>query len=272
MLSRRILTAAIGVPVIIGALVWGTLPWAILLAAIGVIMAHELIKIFAARGLEIPGAPVYLAPVLFCLMPVDLAAYGLDFTFAQTEATGTGLPLLILLLMALGSAVLVRAARFQVLLATLFAGLYTGFLLSRIVVLRDEPEGIILVLMLIVGVWVNDTAAYFVGRTWGRRKLAPLISPNKTIEGSIAGIIFGTAVAPLIILIDPGAIVLAGAIAFGIAVAVAAQAGDLFESAIKRSAGVKDSGNILPGHGGLLDRFDSLLFAGPAAYYIVRLF
>jgi phosphatidate cytidylyltransferase len=118
--------------------------------------------------------------------------------------------------------------------------------------------------------WIADTAAYFAGRRWGRRKLAPSISPGKTTEGALGGLIFGASAmtaggrwvfpeTPSMTLLGVSAVVVA-----------AGMIGDLFESLVKRSAGVKDSSNLIPGHGGVLDRIDSWLFAGPMFYLFTR--
>ena len=122
-------------------------------------------------------------------------------------------------------------------------------------------------------VFAADTAAYFVGRTLGRRKLAPAISPGKTWEGFIAGVVAGTVVAFLILYRDhEDFLSIPQSLTLGAVVALASVAGDLFESAVKRDLQVKDSGSLLGGHGGMLDRLDALLFAGPAALYVILAF
>jgi len=119
--------------------------------------------------------------------------------------------------------------------------------------------------------WIGDTAAYYAGRKFGRHKLAPVVSPGKTWEGAVAsaisGVIFGAVYLPLTI---PGTPVLIAAL-FGLAANAAGQIGDLAESAIKRGAGVKDSGGLLPGHGGVLDRVDSTMFSLPVVYALVTM-
>ena len=135
------------------------------------------------------------------------------------------------------------------------------------VVRLDGPANIgrQLLLFTLVVVWVGDTAAYFVGRAVGRTKMAPQLSPGKTWEGAAANVIGSLAVGVIFsrwIQIDPLHMVAMGGLA-----SVAGQAGDLLESAYKRSAGVKDSGTILPGHGGVLDRIDALILAAPAVWY-----
>lgn len=130
------------------------------------------------------------------------------------------------------------------------------------------PGVIMLLFVLIV---VSDSAQYFAGRAFGRHKLAPVISPKKTIEGSIGGLVAATAIAPWLgSLWLPGVPPVWMAVAGG-AIAIAGMAGDLFESWLKRRAGIKDSGNLIPGHGGILDRIDAFLFAAPVYYVFLRL-
>jgi len=111
----------------------------------------------------------------------------------------------------------------------------------------------------------GDIGAFYVGTCWGKHKLCPLVSPGKTVEGSLGGLASNLAVGYIVAYLLLPSLPPVKAAVFFIALGVAGQIGDLFESMLKRSAGVKDSGNLLPGHGGLLDRIDSLLFAGPVA-------
>ncbi|MBA4496235.1 phosphatidate cytidylyltransferase [Paenactinomyces guangxiensis] len=148
---------------------------------------------------------------------------------------------------------------FQV--AYLFIGsIYIGYGFSYMMLTIWKQNGLALTLLVIFITWANDSAAYFIGKRFGKRKLWPEISPNKTIEGSMAGIVFGVIMSVLIFLIFPALGNLLKAIWLGLLISVVGQIGDLIESAWKRTTGVKDSGTILPGHGGVLDRFDSLLF------------
>jgi phosphatidate cytidylyltransferase len=163
--------------------------------------------------------------------------------------------------------------------SSIFCLFYVGMTLVSLPALRDEPNGPSLVTFLLCVVWAGDTAAYYVGRAWGRHKMAPTLSPNKTWEGAIgsmAGSLLSTGVllglAQLLQMWDVGWLSYSDGewwywLGIAVVVNVAAQVGDLAESALKRSAGVKDSGSLLPGHGGVLDRIDALLLAAPVLWY-----
>ncbi|MCL5038589.1 MAG: phosphatidate cytidylyltransferase [Firmicutes bacterium] len=153
---------------------------------------------------------------------------------------------------------------------TLFGIFYTGILPAYLVLLRGRPEGLHWLLVVLLGTWGTDTLAYFGGSRWGKRKLSPQISPNKTLEGALAGL-FGAVMIVLLYGFWLGWPLLK-TMALGLAIGIAAQLGDLSESSLKRFVGVKDSGHLIPGHGGVLDRFDSLLFSAPVAYYFFTRF
>ncbi|HVN92284.1 MAG TPA: phosphatidate cytidylyltransferase [Terracidiphilus sp.] len=175
--------------------------------------------------------------------------------------------------------------------ASIFCLLYTGLTLIALPSLREQANGPSLVLLLLCSVWAGDTAAYYAGRAFGRHKLAPTISPGKTWEGSIASVAGSVVIAAVLfslatVMQEPSnSAILAwlertfpsAVLAYpdelwywlllAAIINIAGQVGDLAESALKRSAGVKDSGNLLPGHGGMLDRIDALLLAAPVLWY-----
>ncbi len=151
---------------------------------------------------------------------------------------------------------------------TLLGICYCAWLLGHAIWLRALPRGARLTLIALAVTWCGETAAYFVGRRWGRRKLAPRISPAKTIEGAVAQVVASVAAA----LVGTRLVALTAvhALGIGLMLGVIGQAGDLAESFLKRSADTKDAGDLVPGHGGLLDRLDSLLFNIPALYYYAK--
>jgi phosphatidate cytidylyltransferase len=145
---------------------------------------------------------------------------------------------------------------------------WIGVAFGHGVLLREGDHGAGLLIDVMVGTFVGDTAAHLFGSAFGRHRLAPRISPNKTVEGLAAGIVVGTAAVWLVATIWQEWLAPGEALALGLAITLAAPAGDLFESLLKRAAGVKDSGRLFGPHGGVLDRIDALLFAAPAAYYV----
>jgi len=145
--------------------------------------------------------------------------------------------------------------------------LYVSLLLSHFILMVKRNLGRFLVLFTLVAVYFGDTTAFYIGRAWGRKKLAPKISPGKTVEGgwgAVGGSILGALISKYLFLPQ---LSLIHALILGGAIGVVGQLGDLWESLLKRSAQVKDSGTLIPGHGGLLDRIDSVLFSAPVVYY-----
>lgn len=153
---------------------------------------------------------------------------------------------------------------------TVLTPLYTGWLLAHLVSLRELPQGFHFVLLVLVATWSTDTFAYFVGITIGKHRLAPVLSPKKSVEGSIGGVI-GSVVASVIIGYLDSHMPITNYIIIGLLVGIVGQVGDLAESALKRMAGVKDAGRFIPGHGGILDRFDSMFLTAPIVYYYLRI-
>ena len=149
--------------------------------------------------------------------------------------------------------------------------LYIGLTLSYLLLIRGLPDGALLIFFVVVVTWAGDTGAYLAGKTLGRHALAPVISPKKTYEGLAGGLLLASTLA----LVARGwflpAFSLWDCLILGLLLTVAGLIGDLTESAVKRSAGRKDSGSLIPGHGGMLDRLDSLLFTAPAFYYYVTI-
>jgi phosphatidate cytidylyltransferase len=150
----------------------------------------------------------------------------------------------------------------------LFGTLWIGMAMAHAVLLREMPHGGSLVLAVLLGTFLGDTAAYFGGRSFGRIPLAPALSPNKTLEGLACGVIGGTLAFWLFAVGYHDWIAGTDALVIGGAVALAAPLGDLFESMIKRDLGVKDTGRLFGAHGGALDRLDAVLFSIVTAYYV----
>jgi phosphatidate cytidylyltransferase len=166
--------------------------------------------------------------------------------------------------------ILLSRNQFDILkLGYVFVGaLYIGYGFSFMLQLMWQENGLAFTLLILLVTWANDSGAYFFGKYCGKRRLWPAISPNKTIEGAIAGIVSGVIVGIFVHMLFPALGTLAVVLLLSLFIAVIGQIGDLIESAWKRTIGVKDSGGILPGHGGILDRFDSLLFSFIILYLV----
>jgi phosphatidate cytidylyltransferase len=193
------------------------------------------------------------------------AAGALAACWAVADGSAASLAAVALIVLVLAIvAVMVRNATMHAAAAGAFATVYIGMPLGMLAAVQ-KTFGPSVTLLLLGTIVVSDTAQYYTGRALGRHPLAPTISPKKTIEGAIGGLIFGT-----LFIVVVGAhlygLPMMTAVPFGLAVVGLGIVGDLFESRLKRTAGVKDSSNVIPGHGGVLDRIDALLFAAPAFY------
>ena len=171
---------------------------------------------------------------------------------------------------------------------SVFGVIYIAASLGLLIRLRHLPQAEYLIVFILFSVWGGDIAAYYIGKNFGKHKLAPVVSPNKSWEGAIASVVASVGIALLVFhfrdsinalfthepdapVLQPDRLGSAEIVLLGVITNVAAQFGDLFESALKRGAGVKDSGTLLPGHGGLLDPIDALLFAVPVVWYYAEL-
>lgn len=261
-LGSRILVAAVLLPAVIGVAYLGGW-WLVALAlAAGLVCLHELYRmarelrplviggyagfVLTLLGLELGGLAWMLGGLLSTLLVAFLA-----FGLADVRPSAT--------------------ASFGV---TLLGVAWVGGGLGMLLLVRAIPEhGFWALMAVLFTVFAADTAAFFVGRALGRHKLAPAISPGKSWEGLVGGVFAAMLVSFLILYRDRGEFLgPAEMLALGAAIAVASVAGDLFESAIKRDLRTKDSGRVLAGHGGMLDRLDSLLWAGPVAYLVILAF
>jgi phosphatidate cytidylyltransferase len=263
MLKQRVITALWGIPLVIAA-VWfdEPLPWfTILVAVVGLLACLEFYRISGVSKT----LPLTVFGLLFTVLFIGYP----HCTFASV------LPVLLTTAVVLSMIILVvmrkKEGAFSSWAWMMGGILYIGWLLGLLVTLRLDVgrDWLYLVLFTTFG---SDTAAYFIGRAFGKRKLAPGISPGKTWEGAAAGVFGGVIIALLFTFSSPWQLPLnyLEAILLGAVISIFGQFGDLAESLYKRSFGVKDSGSIMPGHGGILDRIDSILFAGAVVYgYLV---
>lgn len=269
MLKLRIISALIGIPILLS-LVWAG-HWFLVsgVALLAGLAWREFRDLAQAAGLQV----FTLWGWLFVLI-LPLVAY------LESRELFWGLSLQLYLGCLIGMAFIfigVYPRRSLADMAATFWGIvYTGGLFSYWIWLRHLDEGFYWILLTFFLTWATDTGAYLVGRKWGRHRPWPQLSPNKTREGAYGGLLFCFVVSLLFSRFFPywGGPSLSPPIAIllGLVVGSVAQAGDLVESGLKRLGGVKDSGTLIPGHGGILDRFDSLLFTVPVVYFLVKIF
>ncbi|MEG6615731.1 phosphatidate cytidylyltransferase [Peptococcaceae bacterium 1198_IL3148] len=255
----RVLSALLGIPLIICAVWKGGL---ILLSFIAIVMILgllEMLNLLKNLGLK-PSKAITIVSALLLLV----ATYWQDWRVVGMAITLTLVAHLLYLLKDFPRYSPIDAAAGW--LAVMYLGLFTYiFLISTL------PEGTLWLYMLLVGTWASDTFAYFVGKTFGKHKLTPNLSPKKTWEGAMGGLL-GSVVAVYIYSAFVISLPLNYVFLLGLLISITSQFGDLVESTLKRHASLKDSGNIIPGHGGMLDRFDSMLLSAPLVYYFVSLF
>lgn len=270
-LGRRVIVALIGAPLAIG-LIWiGGAPLATLLGALAGVAAWEFYRI-AREGGSTPLSVIGV--VLAAIVPIGVHGEVLGVLHVPLYAW------VLSVLAVLGAAIWMRGVDGKPLGAastTVFGVLYTGATLSFAYVLRyhnyavGDTAGALAVVFPVILTWASDTGAYFSGRLVGGAKLIPTVSPGKTIAGAIGAVVVTVAATYAFVhwlLIPKAQLAFTpwGLVVFGVAISIVAQIGDLAESLLKREAGVKDSGSLFPGHGGVLDRLDSLFFVLPAAY------
>jgi phosphatidate cytidylyltransferase len=274
-LARRIGTAVVVLPLLLLGMLWAPplvgLAIVTLATALG---AWEFDGLLKARGL----APFrVVGALLLAAVYVEVAFEG--WVGANLLDAERAVPLWPLAAVVALAALLFRARDFErdvpSAALTLLGAVYLGGLGGAIAALRVMAPSVLgpwRIGLLIATVMAADTAAYFVGRAFGRRKLAPSISPGKTFEGALGGLLGGALGALAVRAAGWPGLPLTHAVALGLLVSLAGVAGDLLESLLKRWAGVKDSGRLFPGHGGMLDRLDSLLFGAAVLYYYFSLF
>ena len=261
-LLSRVLVAAILLPLVIGLVYLGGW-WLFALALVGGLFAlHELyVMVRDLRPLVLGG---YLG---FATTLLGLQVGGLEWMLGGLLATFV----FAFVVYGLGGVRQSATTSFGV---TLLGVAWVGAGIGCLILIRDIPEfGFWAVMAVLFTVFAADTGAFFVGRTFGRHRMAPAISPNKSWEGFFGGVIAAVGMTFVILYRDSDEFLsIPESLALGLVIALAAVLGDLFESAVKRDLEVKDSGRVLGGHGGVLDRLDSLLWAGPAAYFTILAF
>jgi phosphatidate cytidylyltransferase len=287
---KRVLTAAVLVPVVL--LILFKAPWPFFVLAIAVVIIltlREYLNVTQAYGIE----PFrWLAYVVAILVVLAFTIYNFPWLVPWfLRGFLSWFSLWYLLPIIFGVPVVFRKEMRMAVPASAmsaFGVIYIAASLGLLIRLRHLPQAEYFIVFMLFSVWGGDIAAYYVGKNFGRHKLAPVVSPNKSWEGAIASVVASVGIALLVFhfregisalfthepdapTLQPDRLGLIEVVLLGLITNIAAQLGDLFESALKRGAGVKDSGTLLPGHGGLLDRIDALLFAVPVVWYYAEL-
>lgn len=263
MLKLRIISAVLGIPLILGAVYAGGVWYALLIGLLSNLGLHEYLNIYRSCGYSPPAVSAY---------------FGVNVVLGIIFMGRTDLiyPVVTLLFIILSLQLLAGFNKYSALesAVALWGIIYLGGLGGYLLLIRFLPRGIPATGMLLLNVWGYDTCAYFAGIKWGHRKLAPEISPQKSVEGALAGALGAVVLSTAAVWLFPHLLapLTAGtAVLLGLGISIFSQMGDLLESALKRQTAVKDSGSLIPGHGGVLDRFDSLWLAAPFAYYFFLL-
>lgn len=259
MLTQRIISALVGIPLVVIAVWFGGIPLILLTGLIIVQGLREMNEMLAKLGLK---PSIWLAVAGGLIMTAGAFLYKDGYP---------GPTITIILFMHLLATVALYP-RYSLLdsAGTMMGTMYVG-LLNYFYLLRMMPDGWVWLIFTLTATWATDTAAYFVGMVFGRRRIAPALSPKKTLEGAVGGFAGSILVAGVFSYIYTF-LPMSKVLLLGLSLGAAAQVGDLLESAFKRQAGVKDSSALIPGHGGILDRIDSTLFTAPLVYYFVLLF
>ena len=267
-MKERIIVAAVSVPILIIILFF--LPPYIftgLIALICAVSAYELLHAIGAKGNE--------RITIYAVFAAALIPVGIYFNVGMEAFTAVFLVLLSFVF--IETAIVFRTKReisFAQVMTSVFGGALIPFMLSSLVSLKNMQEGRILVLLPVISAFITDAGAYFSGMFLGKKKAFPLISPKKTVEGCIGGLVVGTAAmviyGVILVFTTLYEVKFWALVLYGIIGGAATILGDLAFSIVKREFDVKDYGRLLPGHGGILDRFDSMVFAAPAIYLMVE--
>lgn len=281
-LQLRIIVAAVGIPLVFGVIWLGGWWFACVVFLLSAVALHEYYTLASAKGVQ----PNVMLGMLFGLVIQVSVAIAFIQASVFTVFGFVNLTLLFVGIGALGTLAveLFRAKEHAFLntAVTITGVVYVSLSMTSLIVLRNlhwhlvagtiSDYGAALLITLLCSIWACDSAAYFVGLAVGRHKLFPRVSPGKSWEGAVAGFVFCTLAFWLLSLALMPNLPMAIALGAGAIVGVVGQIGDLAESLLKRDAGVKDSSTLIPGHGGALDRFDSILFAGPVLLLYLYLF
>jgi phosphatidate cytidylyltransferase len=258
-MKQRIITGVVGGALFLPIVFYGGLPFVLLSYFLATIGLYELLKmrklsIFSVHGML---SILFLWAILF---PKQYEHVLVTFNYSKTE-----LGIAFILLLLAYTVITKNRFTFEDAGFSILSAIYVG--IGFYFFMETRVAGLVYIFYSLFMIWATDSGAYFIGKAIGKRKLWPEISPNKTIEGSIGGVVCALVVSVLFVIFSKINANVFQLMAITIVLSVFGQIGDLVESAFKRHYNVKDSGNILPGHGGILDRFDSLLFVWPLLHF-----
>ncbi|WP_078380869.1 phosphatidate cytidylyltransferase [Sutcliffiella halmapala] len=257
-MKQRIITAVIAAAVFLPIVIYGGLPFVIFMYLLATVGLYEALKM---KGFSITSIPGFLSFLLILVLLVPSAWIPTDFVFAKVDVL-----LLIALLLLTYTVISKNKFTFDDVGFILISTVYVGMGFFYFIEIREISLAYVFFALIVI--WTTDSGAYFIGKSLGRNKLWPEISPNKTVEGSLGGVVCAIVVAVIFQFTVGFEHSLLITILIASILSVVGQIGDLAESALKRHYQVKDSGKLLPGHGGILDRFDSLLFVLPLLHFI----
>ncbi len=273
MLLKRIITLLIAIPLVTSLIYWGSERVFFLLI---IITAAAALSEF--YGMNIPDGGSFIKACLvitglLCIYFVECYQHFLDLNFTSVvealfEILFISAAIIVFFALVIKLILFPRRVILQKKIYIAIIGIiYICLFLSYFLLLRKQPAGKQWVFFTLIVLWMGDTGAYIVGNLWGKIKLCPQVSPNKTVEGAIGGLLFCLLAGVICQRLFLSEYAMSYCLVLSLVISLAGQLGDNCESVFKREHNLKDSGNILPGHGGILDRIDSLLFAAPFVYY-----
>ncbi|WP_062048763.1 phosphatidate cytidylyltransferase [Bacillus sp. JCM 19034] len=263
-MKQRIITGIIGGVIFISFVIVGGWLFSLFITIVASIAIFELLKMKKISPISLMGF-VSLLSMWLLLVPTAWYDQVIPFSFSKVEIF-----LFLILALLMFTVITKNTFTFDEVGFVILSSVYVGFGFHYLIVTRELPEiGMILVFFVLLIIWTTDSVAYFVGRSLGKHKLWPDISPKKTIEGSIGGVVGAIVIGTIFYVFYPIFPNYVITIIIILITSIFGQLGDLVESALKRHYAVKDSGNVLPGHGGILDRFDSLIYVMPILHLLL---
>ena len=271
MLLPRLITSIIGIPLVVLAVYWGNIPFFIMMFGVVFLALWEYFVLVKTKYESQPVIGITMGLFLFLFMYINGTKLGAS---ASNQSTAAFLSIALIPIFAFEMFRRKKNRSMESMAVTFLGMFFIPWALGHLLMLRSlKPNGMIYVFFIFIVIWILDTGAYAVGVRLGKNKLASAVSPKKTVEGAVGGVVTGTLSAGLFgFLFLKNDFTVFESLAIGFCISIISQFSDLAESVLKRDVGVKDSADLLPGHGGMLDRFDSFLFTAPLLYYYLTIF